>query len=229
MADTPPHCSTATEDYVKAVYALEERGFGPVTTTDLAHRLGVNVSSASGMVRKLGEMGLISHRRYHDLALTDAGRRVALGVLRRHRILELYLVEALGFRWDEVHAEAEVLEHAISDKLLDRMAARLGDPTRDPHGTPIPTADGQMVGAPTTRLSALQPGMAGELVRVADADPRLLRYLDEHHISLGDRVEAVEWQPLDGPLLVRVGCPPHDTLHTIGGALATAMELILEP
>jgi DtxR family transcriptional regulator, Mn-dependent transcriptional regulator len=229
MADSEEHRSTATEDYLKAVYALEERLQGPVTTTDLAHRLGVSVSSASGMVRKLGELGLVTHRRYHDVGLTEAGRRVALTVLRRHRVIELYLVEALGFRWDEVHDEAEVLEHAVSDKLLDRMAARLGNPTRDPHGDPIPTSDGHMVEAPTTRLVALEPGMVGELVRVADADAEMLRYLAEHHIALGDRVEAVERQPLGGPLLVRLGEPPHTTLHTFGGALATAMELILEP
>jgi DtxR family Mn-dependent transcriptional regulator len=223
------HRSTATENYLKAVYVLEERALGPVTTTELAHRLGVSVSSASGMVRKLGELGLITHRRYHDVGLTKAGRRVALAVLRRHRIIELYLVKALGFRWDEVHEEAEVLEHAVSDTLLERMASSLGNPTRDPHGDPIPTTDGRIIGAPTTKLVALQPGMTGELVRVADSSPEMLRYLAEHHIALGARVEAVERQPLGGPVLVRVGKPPNTTLHTFGGALATAMELILEP
>jgi DtxR family transcriptional regulator, Mn-dependent transcriptional regulator len=181
------------------------------------------------MVRKLGELGLVTHRRYHNVELTDEGRGVALAVLRRHRIVELYLVEKLAFRWDEVHEEAEVLEHAISDKLLERMAASLGNPTRDPHGDPIPTADGRILAVPTTKLSALQPGMVGELMRVADADPELLRYLVEHRISLGDRVEAVERQPLDGPLLVRVGRPLNATLHTFAGALAAAMELIVEP
>lgn len=229
MGDEGEHRSTATEDYLKAVYALGERQTGPVTTTDLAHRLGVSVSSASGMVRKLSELGLITHRRYHNVGLTETGRRVALAVLRRHRIIELYLLKALGFRWDEVHEEAEVLEHAVSDKLLERMAAALGNPTRDPHGDPIPTTDGRVECGPTTRLVALQPGMVGELVRVADADPEVLRYLAEHDIALGDRVEAVERQPLGGPLLVRVGKPPHATLHTLGGALADAMELVVEP
>jgi DtxR family Mn-dependent transcriptional regulator len=229
MVDEGEHRSTATEDYLKAVYALEERQRSPVTTTDLAHRLGVSVSSASGMVRKLSELGLITHRRYQNVGLTEAGQRVALAVLRRHRIIELYLLKALGFRWDEVHEEAEVLEHAVSDKLLERMAATLGNPTRDPHGDPIPTTDGRVECAPTTQLVALQPGMVGELVRVADSDPEVLRYLDEHHIALGDRVEAVERQPHDGPLLVLVGQPPHATMHTFGGALATAMELVVEP
>ncbi len=228
MVASPPHRSTAVEDYVKAVYTLDERGLGPVTTTDLAHRLGVSVSSASGMVRKLGELGLVTHLRYRDVGLTRSGGRLALSVLRRHRIVELYLVEALGFLWDEVHDEAEVLEHVISERLLDRMAEKLGNPTRDPHGDPIPTTEGRIVEERTTRLSAIEPGMAGELVRVADAAPELLRYLADHRISLGDRVEAVERQPLGGPLLVRVGRPPHDTLHTFGGALATAMELVLE-
>jgi DtxR family Mn-dependent transcriptional regulator len=228
MVDAGEHRSTATEDYLKAVYALQERDPGPVTTTDLAHRLGVSVSSASGMVRKLGELGLVTHRRYHEVGLTDAGYRVALAVIRRHRIIELYLVKALAFGWDEVHEEAEVLEHAVSDKLLDRMAARLGDPTRDPHGDPIPTTDGRMDQAPTTRVAALEPGMVGQLVRVSDANPELLRYLAEHHIALGDRVEAVERQPLGGPLLLRIGEPPDVALHTLGGALADAMELIVE-
>jgi DtxR family Mn-dependent transcriptional regulator len=223
------HRSTATEDYLKAVYALEERDQGAVTTTDLAHRLGVSVSSASGMVHKLGEMGLISHRRYRNVALTEAGRGAALAVLRRHRVIELYLFEALGFRWDEVHEEAEILEHAVSDKLLERMAASLGNPIRDPHGDPIPTPDGRIIAPPTTKLAALQPGMVGELVRVADADSEMLCYLANHRIALGDRVEAVERQPLGGPLLVLVGTPPEATLHTFGGALATAMEVVLEP
>jgi DtxR family Mn-dependent transcriptional regulator len=130
--------------------------------------------------------------------------------------------------WDEVHDEAEVLEHVISDRLLDRMAEKLGHPTRDPHGDPIPTRDGRLVEERTTKLSEVEAGMTGTLVRVADAAPQLLRYLADHHISLGDHVEAIERQPLDGPLLVRIGRPPNDTLHTFGGALATAMELILE-
>jgi DtxR family Mn-dependent transcriptional regulator len=228
METPPPHRSTAVEDYVKAVCALEERGLGPVTTTDLAHRLGVGVSSASGMVTKLGALGLVTHVRYRTVGLTPSGRRLALSVLRRHRIVELYLVEALGFLWDEVHDEAEILEHVISDRLLDRMAEKLGHPTRDPHGDPIPTTDGRLVEERTTKLSAVEPGMAGTLVRVADAAPQLLRYLADHHIALGDHVEAIERQPLGGPLLVRIGRPPNDTLHTFGGALATAMELILE-
>jgi DtxR family Mn-dependent transcriptional regulator len=180
------------------------------------------------MVRRLGDLGLVTHRRYHDVGLTESGRRVAMSVLRRHRIIELYLVEILGFQWDEVHGEAEILEHALSGRLLDRMAAVLGDPRRDPHGAPIPTADGRIIEEPTTRLCALEPGMAGRLVRVADAAPQLLRYLAEHCIALGDRVEALERQPLGGPLLVRIGRPPNDSLHTFGGALATAMELVLE-
>ncbi len=229
MPDPGVHHSAAIEDYLKAIYALEERDHGPVTTTDLATRLHVSVSSASGMVQRLGVLGLVTHRRYRHVELTDEGRGVAFAVIRRHRIVELYLVEALGFRWDEVHQEAEILEHAISDKVLERMTVALGDPTRDPHGDPIPTTDGRMVTTPTTRLAALQPGMVGELVRVADADPELLRYLAEHHIALGDRIEAVERQPLGGPLLVRVGRPRPTTLHTLGGALATAMEIIVEP
>src|SRR5437660_9820706 len=159
--------SSAVEDYAKAIYALERRSGDAVTTNALAERLGVTAASASGMVKRLGELGLVEHRRYRGVSLTDRGRRVALEVMRHHRLLELYLVESLGVPWDRVHREAEVLEHVLSDELEELIAAKLGDPTRDPHGDPIPTRDLQIEERPTERLQSLGPGDRGTFTRVS--------------------------------------------------------------
>src|ERR1700752_5180051 len=133
--------SSATEDYAKAIYALQERGDDPVSTNALAERLGVTPASASGMVKRLGELGLVEQEPYRGVSLTEDGRRVALEVMRHHRLLELYLVETLGVPWDRVHQEAEVLEHVLSEELEELISAKLGDPTHDPHGDPIPTRE----------------------------------------------------------------------------------------
>ncbi len=212
--------SSAVEDYAKAIYALEHRGEGPVTTTALAERLGVTPASASGMVRKLSELGLVSHEPYRGVMLTDAGRRVALEVLRHHRLLELLLAD-LGLPWDRVHDEAEVLEHHISEDLEQLIAVRLGHPTHDPHGDPIPTADLTIDEGITVALDALEPGARGRFVRVSDADPDMLRYLGERGIAPGDLLEVVDKHPFEGPTFVRFG---KDT-HVLGGALARAMRV----
>src|SRR5437660_2610668 len=133
--------TSAIEDYAKAIYALERRGGEPVSTNALAERLGVTPASASGMVKRLGELGLVEHQPYRGVSLTEDGKRVALEVMRHHRLLELYLVETLGVPWDRVHQEAEVLEHHLSEELRCLIAAELGDPTHDPHGDPIPTTE----------------------------------------------------------------------------------------
>src|SRR5271154_804560 len=135
----PESISPSVEDYAKAVYALEARKGGAVSTTELAERLGVTPGSVSAMFRKLADVGLVEHERYRGVRLTSQGRRVALEVLRHHRLIELFLAEELGMPWDRVHAEAEVLEHVLSEELEELIAARLGDPTIDPHGAPIPT------------------------------------------------------------------------------------------
>src|ERR1700710_1164866 len=171
--------STAVQDYAKAIYALELRGGEAVSTNALAERLGVTPASASGMVKRLGELGLVEHQPYRGVSLTDDGRRVALEVMRHHRLLELYLVQTLGVPWDRVHQEAEVLEHVLSEELEALIAAKLGDPTHDPHGDPIPSADLVIEEEETERLSALEPGTEGTLVRVSDAEPEMLRYLGE--------------------------------------------------
>src|SRR5947208_4938360 len=178
--------SAAVEDYAKAIYALQTRAQGAVTNNSLAERLGVTPASASAMVKKLDGLGLVEHVPYRGVELTPAGRRVALEVLRHHRLLELYLAETLGVPWDRVHAEAESLEHVLSDELEAAIAAKLGNPTRDPHGDPIPSADLRVDERETVALQELEAGQNGRFVRVSDSDPAMLRYLSERGISPGD-------------------------------------------
>jgi DtxR family transcriptional regulator, Mn-dependent transcriptional regulator len=213
--------SEAIEDYAKAIYSLAHQGDGTVATNALAERLGVTPASVSAMVKKLDERGLVRHVRYKGVALTPAGERVALEVMRHHRLLETYLAEHLGVPWDRVHQEAEALEHVLSEYLEGRIAAKLGHPTHDPHGDPIPSASLELPIEETSRLSDLEPGDAGRFVRVSDSDPAMLRYLDERGVSLGDELEVLERQPFDGPLTVRFG----DQLHVLGGTLARAMRV----
>jgi DtxR family Mn-dependent transcriptional regulator len=222
-ADTqsPALRSTAVEDYTKAIYALEARDSGPVSTTALAERLGVTPASASGMVKRLCELGLVTHRRYHGVLLTDAGRRVALEVIRHHRLLELYLVENLGVPWDRVHQEAEILEHVLSEDLEELIAAKLGHPTLDPHGDPIPSRELTIEEVSTESLESLEPGVTGIFARVSDSDPDMLRYLAELGIAPGAVLEVVERQPFGGPLFVRFG----DEVHPLGGDLARAIRV----
>ena len=219
----------AIEDYAKAIYALEQGEGGAVSTTALADRLEVTPASASGMVRRLGELGLVTHVPYRGVRLTDQGVRVALEVLRHHRLLELYLATSLDVPWDRVHDEAEVLEHVISEELEALIAAKLGHPTRDPHGDPIPTADLTLDEEPTERLADQQPGARGRLVRVSDFDPAMLRYLAERGIAPGDAFAVVDRQPFDGPLFVRfTGGDGEGDVHVLGGALAAAMRVEVE-
>ncbi|HET6548478.1 MAG TPA: metal-dependent transcriptional regulator [Solirubrobacter sp.] len=213
--------SEAIEDYAKAIYSLARQGDGTVATNALAERLGVTPASVSAMVKKLDERGLVRHVRYRGVALTPAGERVALEVMRHHRLLETYLAEHLGVPWDRVHEEAEALEHVLSDYLEARIAAKLGHPTHDPHGDPIPSASLELTEEATTSLSDLAPGDRGRFVRVSDSDPAMLRYLDERGVKLGDALEVLERQPFDGPLTVRFG----DRLHMLGGMLARAMRV----
>jgi DtxR family Mn-dependent transcriptional regulator len=197
--------SHAVQDYAKAIYSLSRRGSGTVATSALAARLGVSPASASAMAKRLAELGLVSHEPYHGVRLTDSGEKLALEVIRHHRLLELYLAEALGMPWDRVHDEAEVLEHAISEELSELIAAKLGDPTHDPHGDPIPTRDGHIEEATTRSLAESQPGDHVVLTRVSDSDPAMLRYLGDRGIEPGTALEVVGREPFGGPLNVRVG------------------------
>ncbi len=213
--------SQAVQDYAKAIYALELREGEAVSTNALADRLGVTAASASGMVKRLDELGLVEHQPYRGVSLTDHGRRVALEVMRHHRLLELYLVKSLGVPWDRVHQEAEVLEHVLSEELEELIAAKLGDPTHDPHGDPIPTRDLTIEEGSTLSLQTLEVGDRGTFTRVSDSDPEMLRFLAERGIAPGDRLEVVDKQPFEGPLFVRFG----DGVHVLGGELARAMRV----
>jgi DtxR family Mn-dependent transcriptional regulator len=214
----------AIEDYSKAIYSLETRNDEPVSTNALAERLGITPGSVSAMLKRLDELGLTTHVRYRGVRLTEDGRRIALEVIRHHRLLESYLAEALGMPWDRVHDEAEVLEHVLSEDLEALIAAKLGHPTVDPHGDPIPTAELELEERATERMEILQPGDEGLFVRVSDSDPEMLRYLAERGISPGERFTVRDRQPFGGPLFVIFG----EREHAIGGALAGAMRVELE-
>jgi DtxR family Mn-dependent transcriptional regulator len=192
------------EDYLKAIYAIG-KGSGPAATNEIAQRLALAPASVSGMVRRLADQGLLAYERYHGVKLTDSGRRAALRTLRRHRVIEAYLSRALGYPWDRVHDEAERLEHAASDELIDRMAATIGEPIVDPHGAPIPTREGAVDETEYKSLAELPIGVTGLVARVADEDPEMLRYLGELSIRPGTRLTVKARAPFDGPITVTVG------------------------
>jgi DtxR family transcriptional regulator, Mn-dependent transcriptional regulator len=192
-----------------------------VTTSALADRLAVSPASASAMVKRLASLGLVSHERYHGVTLTPTGERLALEVIRHHRLLELYLAEALGMSWDRVHDEAEVLEHAISPELSELIADKLGNPTHDPHGDPIPTRDGEIDEGATRALADLQPTESGTFARISDSDPEMLRYLSERGIVPGTRLEVVGREPFGGPVRLRSG----GREHSLGLPLARAIRV----
>lgn len=209
----------AVEDYLKAIYALETRLGGPVSTNALAERLGVTPGSVSGMLRRLGELGVVSHEPYRGTRLSPEGRRIAVRTLRNHRLVELLLVELLDVPWDLVHREAELLEHAVSDELAERIARKLGDPQVDPHGDPIPGADLSLIEPDTRSLDDAQVGESVTFSRVSDADPEMLRYLAERGIVPGTRLIVTGRQPFGGPLTVRVGDGEHHLGHQLAGAM----------
>lgn len=218
---TPPDEHTrrvtpAIEDYLKAIYTLQQQG-DEVTTSLLGEQLGgFKPGSVTGMIKRLAEMNLVTHTPYQGVHLTASGEKIALEVIRHHRLIELYLVEALGYSWDEVHEEAECLEHHISEKLEARIAAHLGQPDFDPHGDPIPTLDGAIPSSHDMRLSDLPVGGNARIVRVGDQDAARLRYLAELGIVPGVRVDVAYSAPFDGPLSIRVG----DTTQTLDRRLA---------
>ena len=203
-----PSHTAAVQDYLKAIHMLEwERDAGddaPVAPTAVAERLGVSVASSTNMLKKLDSLGLVVHVPYKGAALTEAGRKIALEVIRHHRLLETYLAEALGVPWDQVHDEAEVLEHVLSEQLEDRISDLLGDPTADPHGHPIPAKDGSMPRASECRLWGAADGVTVAVDRVSDSEPAALRYLASLGICPGATVEVVRRGPVAGPLFVRV-------------------------
>jgi len=203
------------EDYLKAIYTIG-KGTGAAATNEIAERLALAPASVSGMVRRLADQGLLAYERYHGVKLTESGRRAALRTLRRHRVIEAYLAHALGYPWDRVHEEAERLEHAASEELVDRMAAQIGEPEVDPHGAPIPTRDGAVDETEYTSLADLAIGVPGIVTRVADEDPAMLRYLGELSVVPGKRITVKSRAPFGGPITIAVGRQE----FSIGPALA---------
>lgn len=209
------------ENYAKAIYNLQGTGGETVGTGAVAERLGVTPASASAMLRRLGEDGIVEHAPYRGVSLTDAGRRLALRMIRRHRLLELFLARELGIPWDRVHREAEVLEHHLSDELVDAIARKLGDPDRDPHGDPIPDAGLRLTEPATLRLSELEVGRRATFVRVSDQDPEMLRHLTEQGVAPGEEFELLDRQPFGGPVIARF---PAGEI-SLGWGLAEAMRV----
>lgn len=213
--------SAAVEDYAKAIYSLTSRGAESASTTALASRLGLTPGSVSAMLRRLAEAGLVEHVPYRGVRLTAEGERVAMAVLRRHRLLEVFLAEMLDMPWERVHDEAETLEHALSADLAELIARKLGDPTVDPHGDPIPARDGTIEETATVSVTQLEPGEHARLVRVSDSDPAMLAHLSSLGLTVGRELELVERQPFDGPCVVRF----EGRTYPLGIALARAMRV----
>jgi DtxR family transcriptional regulator, Mn-dependent transcriptional regulator len=212
--------SEATQDYLKAIWKLQARG--DVSTNALAAELNVAPASVTAMLKKLDKLGLVEHERYHGATLTPAGERIALEVVRHHRLLELYLMEALGLGWDEVHIEAERLEHHLSEELEARIDAALGYPTRDPHGDPIPTADLVLVPDERTLLCDVAEGDQAVIRRVPDSDAELLRYLESLGLMPDRELVVLEQAPFDGPVTVEVA----GNRHAIGRSVAARIEVV---
>jgi DtxR family Mn-dependent transcriptional regulator len=197
--------SASVEDYLKAIYELESDG-GAAGTNEIASALQIAPPSVSGMLRRLSSQGLVTHEPYKGVQLTREGRRAALKTIRRHRVIEAYLTQALGYPWDRVHDEAERLEHAASDELIDRMASAIGEPATDPHGAPIPTREGTLTAEPELmNLAELAPGASATIARVGDRDGERLRYLATLGVAIGTEVELVAKEPYEGPITLRIG------------------------
>lgn len=216
--------SRAVEDYLKAIYALAQDN-PQVSTSLLSERLNVRPASVTGMLKTLSDMNLVAYTPYRGVELTSGGEKIALEVVRHHRLLELYLVEALGFSWDEVHDEAEALEHHISEKLEARIAQALGDPVFDPHGDPIPNMAGELPVDSTRPLGDVGVGESGIVERVSDQNPERLRYLADLGIVPGVCVEVTASAPFDGPVTIRVS----DAIHALDRRLARKIFIATRP
>ncbi len=204
-ATLAPELTSVAQDYLKVIWTAQEWSQEKVSTKLLAERIGVSASTVSEAVRKLADQGLVEHARYGSITLTEHGRRAAVAMVRRHRLIETFLVNELGYGWDEVHDEAEVLEHAVSELLMARIDAKLGYPDRDPHGDPIPSVDGAVPTPPARQLSDFQAGQSGRVARISDSDPDMLRYFDSVGIALDTAIAVVERRDFAGTIAIRIG------------------------
>lgn len=218
----------AVDDYLKAIFQLAGES-GRATTAALATRLSVSPASVTGMLRKLSQAAppWIEYQKHHGARLSERGRVRALEVIRHHRLIELFLQTVLGYRWDEVHQEAERLEHAISEMFEDRIAEVMGDPEFDPHGHPIPRRDGSVPKRSDRSLLRMKPGTAALVSRVSDHDPAMLQYLSTIGVKPGIRIHLIGCGPFDGPLMLRV--EGSDTVHPFGRRLASAIRIQERP
>lgn len=198
----------AIQDYLKVIFKLGTNGKA-VNTNAIAERLNVSQASVTGMIKKLADLKLIRHVPYRGVELTQAGRKIAVEIVRHHRLLELYLAEALGYSWDQVHDEAEKLEHVISEEFEQKMAEFLGNPTTDPHGAPIPTKDGEIEERDLVSLTSAEAGQKVRVEQVSDRDPEKLRYLGKIGIYPEVQLDIIEKAPFGGPLLVQIGKNQH--------------------
>jgi len=210
----------AVQDYLKVIFKLASSG--NVSTNAIAERLQISQASVTGMIKKLSDLRLTTYKPYYGVELTKTGRKIALEIIRHHRLLELYLAEALGYSWDQVHDEAEKLEHVISEEFEDKMAKILGNPTADPHGAPIPSKDGEMEERTLVPLTAAEAGQKVLVKQVSDSDPEMLRYLGEIGIYPEVKLYVLEKAPFGGPLLVQVG---EDKYH-LGGTVTDNIMVI---
>jgi DtxR family transcriptional regulator, Mn-dependent transcriptional regulator len=200
--------SQAIQDYLKTIYDIQ-REQGWVATTVLAKRLGIKPASVTNMVKKLAELKLVVYKPYEGLMLTETGQKMALEVLRHHRLIELYLGKMLGLSWDQVHAEAEKWEHVLSEDIEERIDTLLGHPTVNPHGAPIPSRNGTIVEATCRPLTDLEPGQSAVITEVSDHNPALLRYLGDLGLYPGVEVKVIATTLLAGIITVRVGAAEH--------------------
>lgn len=226
MPPASPGLSRSVEDYLKAIYGLTERG-DAASTSAIAELLAVQPASVTGMVKRMAESGLLEHVPYRGVRLTADGQREALKILRRHRIIETYLCERLGFSWDDVHGEAELLEHAASDRLVEHMAAALQFPSHDPHGAPIPTSAGEIEETDFTTLAEAAPGADLRVRAVRDEDPARLRTMEAQGLTPGVRVRVALTQDVAGHVAVRVG-DPDGADQTVRHDLARRIYVVAE-
>ncbi|MSR22381.1 MAG: metal-dependent transcriptional regulator [Gemmatimonadetes bacterium] len=223
MADDFPTLSRSVEDYLKVIYGLSEKG-AAAATSQIADSLDVQPASVSGMIKRLAESGYVEHAPYHGVRLSPEGTREALRIIRRHRILETYLSQRLSYSWDDVHDEAERLEHAASDELIDRMARALNDPRHDPHGAPIPTREGSVEVADDLTLAEVGPGERVQIRAVRDNDPDRLRYLKARGLLPGVILSVDSRAPFNGPITIRLG-GPGGSAQAIGHEIATRIRV----